>query len=227
MNKYLILLITVSLSCSSCFSRKSNNDRKIKNVLILGNSIVAHSPLAEIGWAGDWGMAASARDSDFVHRLSVDIHKVDKSVDVSWGNLSMFENNYESYDLSQLAAWRNPDMLIIKISENVKYVQGMDEKFISRFDALIRYLTSADSTAIIIVEGYWPTPVNDMIRNYALQYSFPFVPLADLYTDDPKNSAIGLFEHEGVSLHPSDQGMRNIASRIWDAISDFFDKQSN
>lgn len=38
-------------------------------VLVVGNSITLHAPKPEIGWTGDFGMAASCKKADFVHRL--------------------------------------------------------------------------------------------------------------------------------------------------------------
>jgi len=210
--------------CSSCnHSEKADTDSvpRYKNILILGNSIVAHDPAPEIGWEYDWGMAASARDSDFVHILEKEIHGIDKSIKVSWGNLSVYENNYETYNLEMLSDYKNmkPDMIILKISENVKYTEGMDDKFIKSYGDLLDYLAPSDSVKRIIVEGFWPTPVNGMIKEYAMAKDYTFVPLADLFENDKTNAAIGLFEHEGVSNHPSDKGMRNIARRIWENIS--------
>jgi hypothetical protein len=40
-----------------------------KKVLILGNSITWHPPGPDINWFGNWGMAASAADRDFLSLL--------------------------------------------------------------------------------------------------------------------------------------------------------------
>ncbi|WP_332456526.1 SGNH/GDSL hydrolase family protein [Petrimonas sp.] len=223
-NYICILLIAVTSIYSCNTNNIETNNTKIGKVLILGNSIVAHDPAPEIGWHYDWGMAASSRDSDFVHILSSNIHEMDTSVIVLSGNLSVYENNYDTYNLEQLIDYRNfnPDMLILKISENVTYQKGMEQTFISSYNKLLKYIAPSDSTVKIIVEGFWPTPINGMIEQYAKDNNLVFVKLADLYMDDKTNTAIGLFEHEGVGRHPSDKGMRNIANRIWSQISQFF-----
>ncbi len=223
-NHICILLIAVTSIYSCNTNNIETNNTKIGKVLILGNSIVAHDPAPEIGWHYDWGMAASSRDSDFVHILSSNIHEMDTSVIVLSGNLSVYENNYDTYNLEQLIDYRNfnPDMLILKISENVTYQKGMEQTFISSYNKLLKYIAPSDSTVKIIVEGFWPTPINGMIEQYAKDNNLVFVKLADLYMDDKTNTAIGLFEHEGVGRHPSDKGMRNIANRIWSQISQFF-----
>ena len=43
--------------------------KKGPRVLFVGNSITLHSPRPQIGWTSNWGMAASARDKDYVHLL--------------------------------------------------------------------------------------------------------------------------------------------------------------
>lgn len=218
-SKFNLILIMLLIILSPLFGR----DRKeIKSVLILGNSIVIHPPAPGIGWNDDWGMAASARDSDFVHRLIHNFHEMDESINIRYASISMFESGFDTYDLDQLAEYKNADMLILKISENVDPKKAIEKNFDFHYDKLVKYLAPADSTITIIVDGFWPSPVNDIIKRYAIKNDYPFVTLPDLFQNDKTNAAIGLFEHEGVANHPSDKGMRNIASRIWNCIFKYF-----
>ena len=50
--------------------------RKGPRVLFVGNSITLHGPRPQIGWTNNWGMAATARDRDYVHLLQKKIVEV-------------------------------------------------------------------------------------------------------------------------------------------------------
>ena len=216
-NHMLCIGLTVAL-LSACYRSGVDVPEPTKRVVILGNSIVAHPPDHSIGWSGDWGMAASARDSDFVHRLEHRIHKINPETTLQYGSVSSFEREYWHYDLDQIANYRDADVLVIKISENISTDSLAERQFSLHYENLVRYLAGNGHTAVIICEGFWPSPVNDTIRHFALSKEYDFVPLQDLYTSDPANTAKGLFTHAGVASHPSDMGMKRIADRIWEKL---------
>lgn len=219
-----LLLSVVSLSFSNRIISKSDKpkENKVKTVVILGNSIVWHSPAPDIGWYGDWGMAASAKDSDFVHLLIRDIHQKDTSVVVKFRNIADFERGFDTYQLSNLDSIRNPDMLILKISENVKDKKALEDNFVFYYDKLVKYIAPKDLTIKVIVDGFWTKEnVNRLIKEYALKNSYLFVSTTSL-SEDATNTAYGKFSHKGVAEHPSDKGMRLIEQRIWEYIKDYF-----
>jgi len=200
------------------------NKNKIKTVLILGNSITVHPPKPEFGWVGNWGMAASVKDSDFVHRLIRDIHQIDPTIRVKFNNIADFEKNFDNYSLSDLDPFKNPDMLILKIAENVDDTKALKDNFMNYYGKLVKYIAPDKRSVKIIVDGFWPNEnVNHLIEKYAWRKKYPFVSITDL-SKDSTNIAIGKFEHKGVASHPSDKGMRLIEQRIWRSVKDYFEK---
>lgn len=125
-------LITFTLVILSCISCSKNNyvTTTPSNLLILGNSIVRHSPRQEVGWNGDWGMAASVADSDFVHRIMNSIKINSINYKTSFLNIANFETGYFNYDLNKLDSLKNSNVVIIKIWENVVEKTALDSNFI-------------------------------------------------------------------------------------------------
>ena len=130
---------------------KHKRNFRIKTVLLLGNSI-NFSPR----WEGGKGMAASVRDSDYVHLLVRDIHQFDPSVVIKYGNIVRFVKKFDTFQLSELDSLkyiakiengietyplqpgldsiRNPDMLILGISENFDDRKALQDDFIKYYD---------------------------------------------------------------------------------------------
>ena len=79
--------------------------------------------------------------------------------------------------------------------------------------------SSSEISAKVIVKGlFWRcVEIESAIKHVAEENNYTFVCLEDL-GDDCKNMAIGQYWHEGVSAHPSDEGMRKIAERIVEKI---------
>lgn len=216
------LVLFSFLSCVSEEVNNSNNLHRVKTVLVLGNSITKHGPKPEIGWFGNWGMAASAEDSDYVHLLIRDVHSTNPSVVVKFGNIADFERNFVTYPLSNLDSLRNPDMLILKISENVNDQMAVKDSFMIYYDKLIKYITPDKQSVKIILDGFWEKEhVNKLIREYAFRNNYKFVSITTLCKDST-NTAKGKFTHAGVAAHPSDKGMRMIEQEIWKTIKIYF-----
>jgi len=218
----ILLCVPILIFCGKRTQVQEKEMKKISKVVILGNSIVAHPPKPEIGWTHDWGMAASCAKCDFVHILQDSVKRMNPDALVEWGSIAEFEQDYTHYDLNKASKYRDADLLIIKISENVAYSPEMEKEFIQRFDDLVDYLTPSKKTTIVIAEGFWPSPVNALLKDYAIKNKYLHVPIEDLFASDKRNAAIGLFENEGVANHPSDLGMKNIAERIWYVINPLF-----
>ena len=95
---------------------------RVGKILFLGNSITLHGPAPEIGWTGNWGMAATARETDYVHQLLKRISKEAGGVPkVLIRNIADFERNQTDFNIreglkEELAF--EADVVILAIGEN-------------------------------------------------------------------------------------------------------------
>ncbi len=72
-----------------------------KKVLILGNSITWHPPGPDLNWFGNWGMAATAADKDFLSLLTKKIKENNEQNEVLGRNVYPFERTYETIKLTE------------------------------------------------------------------------------------------------------------------------------
>src|SRR5437868_4243223 len=74
---------------------------RVGKVLFLGNSITLHGPSEKIGWNGNWGMAASAGEKDYVHLLLGRIAEAAHGQPVSMvRNIAEFERQHAGFDIA-------------------------------------------------------------------------------------------------------------------------------
>ncbi len=186
-------------------------------ILYLGNSITLHSPNAEIGWSGNWGMAASAEAKDYVHRLNAMLEETGETVDFRLRNIADFERAPDTYNFAELDDLRafEPDVLVLRISENTP--AGKLAAFGEAYERLIRYFTENGSVTVYAAAPFWRNDTaEELIRKAAEVTGAHFITLSHLH--DTAYQAIGQFEHAGVAGHPSDFGMQKIAEAIFAAI---------
>lgn len=187
-------------------------------ILFLGNSITLHSPAPNIGWHGNYGMAASCEENDYVHQLCKKLEDAGKHPLIRVRNVADFERDPDGIGADWFAddlAFA-PDVVILRISENTP-----DDKldaFAAGYEALIRKFSEKPSCRVFAVGPFWQRDTADtLIREAAAATGVHYLSLSALYGQD-QYKALGQFEHGGVAAHPSDAGMAAIADIIFEGM---------
>ena len=196
----------------------TNTAGKGKRILFVGNSITLHGIRPEIGWHGQWGMAASAREKDYVHLTMERVRNIDPDAAFCICQVADWERQFvHGEDVLQQYAYARAfeaDIILLRMVENCPkkdYEYGL---FLRQLDKLIRYLDGTGRGKVIATTGFWKHPADEAIRAWAKQQDMPLCDLGQLGEQD-EMKAIGQFEHKGVANHPSDAGMLAIADAIW------------
>lgn len=193
-----------------------------KKVLFFGNSITRHEPNADIGWHGDWGMAASSREKDYVHLIVAELDKKYGKVDYCIAQGAMWEWEYrrsEEVLNEYYSAVKDfdADIVIIRIGENITAKKHLEVSCKPHFATAVDFLVGKNAEKVVITDMFWYSVYNDCLREVCEEKGHSFCHLTDL-EEDEKTMAIGLFEHKGVAGHPGDYGMKCIADRILSKI---------
>lgn len=195
-----------------------------KRILFVGNSITRHSPKADIGWYGDWGMAASSKEKDYVHRTISKI--LDISADSSfcicqaadWERL--YKDGISQHTLFSEASDFNADIIILRLIENCPTNEFDAHIFYENYGNFVDFLNKSGKAKIIVTSSFWKHPGDSSLEQYANTNNFDFIFLGEL-GEKPDMRADGLFEHEGVATHPGDLGMETISGLIFDKIKKY------
>ena len=192
-------------------------------VFVLGNSITRHGPASEIGWAGDWGMAASSPEKDYVSQLLKLLSEKSKSEAWMADRLSsgMLEKNPEKFKLtlSSIQQSKKADVVIVAVGDNfipdVANVDLFSKTYLETLNTL-RPLKGV----LACVGTWWTSPLkNKIIKKNCSVAGGIYVDISGL-SDSPENVAGNQqnIAHKGVATHPGDRGMKAIAERIYKLI---------
>lgn len=203
-------------------------DRKRPRILFLGNSITRHGPAPQIGWTGDWGMAASSQENDYVHVLADAIaDRTGTPPEVQVANIAGFERQYATCDVDvQLKPYIafQPDIVVVAIGENVPALESEDAKtaFKTSFMQLLTALGRRGEPKLFVRSCFWPNRVkDDILRETCLAAGGTFVDIGALAEDESNfGRAERSFAHAGVAAHPGDKGMKAIADALFQAIAE-------
>ncbi len=199
----------------------NENNPEIK-ILFAGNSITKHAPNEELGWSGNWGMAASSLENDYVHQTVKKLKEHYDSVSYCICQVSEWENNYKNdvipYDLFFKAREFSADIIVMRCVENCKVIEFDEICFEREYKKLIGFLNGSKNAKIILTTSFWHHPkADEIIRKIGVENGHSVIELGDL-GDKKEMKAIGLFRHSGVAAHPGNLGMKTISERIFEVI---------
>ncbi len=221
MNRFLKVIVAgfILLGCSE--PNIPADKMVVERVLVIGNSITWHPPNAELGWYGDWGMAASSAENDFLHILRTKFRSRFENVELKGVNVFPFESGFETVSLEdefEAIKGSSPDILIIRLGENVPLESLEGYNFSIALRDFVNFILEEKSATVIITSTFWESKkIDAQLVHASKEGNWNYIPIGHLGESDA-NMAIGEFENEFVGLHPNDKGMHEIASIIWSEI---------
>lgn len=189
-------------------------------IMIIGNSITRHAPSPSIGWYHDHGMAASAKERDYVHVFMREVRKRQPNAVFCIVQAAVWESSYTSCNYDEYFAAAkgfHPDTVITALSGNIRAELFEHDAFIREMGAFHAYLTDGGSPRFIQASTFFGNEEKcRAIRDYMSAVGGTYVDIGEIAKDEA-NLAIGQYEHKGIQVHPGDRGMALIAERLLEA----------
>ena len=204
-------------------------------LMTYGNSIHSHWPDESLGWTGNWGMAASSEEKDYVHRLIYYLEQKYGAGSVEWvmgtgqGSFESDTTDYtETQDLTEIlkgveACARNeqPDIVTVQFGENSHCENAAAyENAMTQFVNMLK--KGAPDAVVLITAPFWGgTAKINGAKAAAEKLNIPIADLAALTTAE--NEALDGPDEwaEGVKMHPGDLGMDRIAKAMYKEINKY------
>ena len=210
---------------------RKNADWQYHNYLAIGNSITRHAIVPGV-WFGDWGMAASIRDKDYVHLVgnTIGADTIDSYGVIGWetneaGDRSVYLDQFDSLNLA------SRDLITIGLSENVRDISS----FKADYEELIDYIRERSPSSKILLLGsiFFSEPKDNIIRQVAASQNVLYADChtslkpddfalqvgSSVYGDDGIWHVITPEIHQIIGSHPGDSGMKYLADQIIDTLA--------
>ncbi len=194
-----------------------------QRMLIIGNSIMNHGPAPELGWFNNNGMAASAPEKDFVHLLTGQLRAFYPPMTVTLQSGGDFERQfgtttYSLDEFKEVLQQTKPDLILVRIGENIDQEQVVKRDFEKRFRQLVDYLANyGQPVRLVFTTSVWNRPQSDtVVRRVAIEKGHGLVDLSCMVGQSQYLAR--QYTDSGVADHPNDAGMQRIADLIWAKI---------
>lgn len=200
----------------------------------LGNSVTCNEIDEELWW-GNWGMAATTKQNDYVHHITSQLkEKSDQKVSTTILDLKNWEL---SKDREKMLPYykeyfsKDTDLVTIQTGENItEFKETLDTDYLK----LVKYIKKRAPNAqiLMLAEILWPSEDIEQAKKAACKrYDVTFVDMTEfledyekLYKSEVGAEVMGADEklhtvtNEVVAAHPNDEGMRCIAELVMQHI---------
>ena len=194
-------------------------------LLCVGSSYAWHGPNTEkLGWSGDWGMAASAREKDCVHVLGDAVRRIRPDAPLCIVQSATWERNYTGdvelleREYKDVKEFRPDWICIITTTANAPRSLAEAEPLDEHYAKMVDWFRQTNPNARIVLSAGSSGPkFAKAIKGFAKARGYPVVDF-NAFINLPGMRATGLFEHAGVASHPSDRGMAEMGRRYAAAL---------
>lgn len=221
-----IALACLALAAGSGLPAGAAGDSPGHRIVFLGNSITHHAPSTKVDWSGDWGMAASAADKDYVHVFAdLMTERLGRRPEIFVKNVVSFERNLATCDIAALlekALEFQPDLVVLAIGENVPRPKTDADRALlaEKTTQLLSLLRGRSNPTILVRSCFWANDAKDAaLREACRNAGGIFVDISALCKDEANYARSEReYSHSGVARHPGDRGMRAIAEALYRAL---------
>ena len=183
-----------------------------KEMLVIGDAISLCAPIPAQGWNHNWGMAATAEENDYVHRLVAELRKNSPELKLTVDSI-MYQDTMTGWvHLIPCSA----DLIVIQLSEN--YQGGVSlEEYQGAYEQMIDELCENGRKTVVCVGPWKNIQLEPVIRKAAENRNAIYVSLREIYAD-PANHAAAEGKFPKLGDMPGDRGMRKIAEAILESL---------
>lgn len=178
-------------------------------LVAIGNSLTRHSPAKDLDWDGDWGMAASSKENDYVGVLA---QRLGVSAPLRI-NAATLERAPTHFSWNSLPSPQG-HFVIVELGDNVTEDSAIS--FANAYENLLSRV--ADRSTILLCTSTWwnRAPIDIMMRAACTKHGGIFVDISGISSQPGMRATSAA--NAGVAAHPSDKGMDAIAGQLMNHI---------
>lgn len=220
-SKKWLSFIVVLLAASGLFAAQPYH-----KMLVVGNSLTYHVESPDIGWYGNWGMAATSQANDFAHLVHAGLQSDQGDIALTLelgairGEGAMVVDPPDGTDPWTLLLPTDADLVIIQLGDNYWYTSNLTH-LQNQFAAMVAdFKAQANNPDVFCISTWGSSTEKDAaMRAGAESSGARWISISGLI-NVAGNQAFDQYDNWGVGWHPSDQGMSAIAGIVTTAVRD-------